>query len=651
MAHVLKTTELVYILDFFQQSQDMETSEVNQLLEGRTAFAGVSHGHNIYYVLPHEEREDAERGFRVFHIGSPAERPISTKCVLLLGETGAGKTTIVNAALNYLFGVKFSDPFRLQVKEEIDSDRMETESQTDIITAYTIHYKEGMNHECNFVFIDTPGLADTRGAQRQEDTKSRLEALLTSDFGIDDLHCVGLVAKGNVNRDFHSQKDMLGEIISLLGNNVPEITCIFATFAVEKPTVDAVVRNAGVPFKSMFHFDNGILFTPPVTSAGSQRHQTMLALRWDDMRDQYDTFLRALINAPSVSIRLLREKKLFDTCKKNLKEQIKLLATSIVALEMDKKIYIKYELQEAKNVGWLEEERVERRTYVNLEDGIHAHNCNICQQTCVFPCYNKSGTGLLAGLAGGVGGTAAGAVVADLTTSVISAAAARAATGRGIAASVGNMAVRTLGGAITASEVGAVAAGGTAASLVIGGVLGIAAGLFTEAMFSEMTNSCGVVGLNTNCRKDGCRHPLPNHVKETKIITKESEIKKNINEDMKELYDVAVSKKIEANAKIVSGRQKILSKRRMISHNTVELLHHAKNIEQLTSQNFDYIDEVINEIINDIRLGEPNIIPQALKHLDVVKEAMRQLTLFATEEVLGKHELVEEMLLRIYREN
>lgn len=620
----------------------METSEVNKLLEGQTTFAQEEDGLKIYHIHPWQEREDRERGFRVFCIGEPSDQP--TRCVLLLGETGAGKTTFINAAINHLFGVRFEEPFRLQLKEETEDNRMETESQTDLITAYTVYYKEGMKHKYNFVLIDTPGLADTRGVQQQRDTRSRLEAFLTSDFGVDDLHCVGLVAKGNTNRDFDSQKTLLKEIISLLGDSVPEITHIFATFAVDKPIVDAVMKNAGVSFKSMFQFDNGVLFC-------FQTLQTMVSLRWNVMTAQYETFIDALINAPSVSVRILRERKLFDTCKKNLKVKIEKLATSVAAMEIDKKIYVKYELQEAKNEGWMQEETIEKKITVDLEDGIHAHNCHTCQQTCIFPCYNSSGSGILAGLAGGAGGTAAGAVIANLTTNVITAAAARAASARGLAASVGNMAVRTLGGAITASEVGAVGAAGTSASLAIGGVLGIAVGLFTEAMFSRMTSSCGVMGVDSVCEKDGCTHPLPQHVKEERIIVRESEVNKKIDKDMKELYDVATSKKLDANAKIINGRQKILSYRRSISHITVELMYHAKRVQELTSQHSDYIEDVTSQLINEIRLGEPNIIPYAVKQINILKKAMQKLTEYPANQVLGKHELVEEMLVSVYRDH
>ena len=623
-----------------QQIQGMETSEISQLLEGHTTFGQDEEGLKIYNVLPQEEREDCERGFRVFCIGQPSDRP--TRCVLLLGETGSGKTTFINAAINYLFGVRFEDPFRLRVKEETADGRMETESQTDLITAYTIYYKEGMKYEYNFVFIDTPGLADTRGTQQQHDTRSRLEAFLTSDFGVDDLHCVGLVAKANTNRDFDSQKVLLGEIVSLIGDSVPEVTHVFATFAVDKPIVDAVMKNAGIAFKTTYEFDNGTLFCFQVPNS-------IVPFRWNVMNKQYETFIEALLSAPSVSIKILRERKLFHTCKKTLKAQIEKLATSIAAMEIDKKVYIKYELQEAKNEGWMQEETIEKRITVTLEDGIHAHNCYSCQQTCIFPCYNSTNSGILAGLAGGAGGTAAGAVIANLTTQVITNAAARAASSRGLAASVGNMAVRTLGGAITASEVGAIGAAGTTASLAIGGVLGIAVGIFTETMFGKMTNSCGVVGVDSVCGRDGCTHPLPQHIKEEKMIVKESEVQKKIDKGMKELYDVATSKKLEANAKIVNGQQKLLSCRRSISHITVELLYHAKRIRELTSQDFDYIEDVTCQLVNEIRLGEPNIIPHAVKHVSIIKEAMQTLVSYATEEVLGKHELVEEMLMTIYK--
>ncbi|KAG0724069.1 hypothetical protein GWK47_041429 [Chionoecetes opilio] len=634
----LKLSALV-LSDACQQIGGMETSKVNQLLEGQTSFALEEDGVKIYNVLSREEIEDRETGFRVFRIGQPSDRP--TRCVLLLGETGGGKTTLINATINHLFGVRFEDPFRLRVKEETEDDRMETDSQTDRITAYFIHYKAGMQHEYNFVLIDTPGLADTRGSQHQHDTRRRLEEFLVSEFGIDDLHCVGLVAKANTNRDYIFQKALLGEITSLLGDAVPEITHVFATFAVDMPIVDTVMKNAGVSFKNVFQFDNGVLFCP-------QMSDTIVPLRWKVMSDQYETFINALTNAPSVSIAIIREKKLFETCKKNLETQIEKLATSITAIEIDKKICIKYELQEARNEGWMRKETVVKYISVTLEDGIHAHNCYSCKKTCVFPCYNNSG--MLAGLAGGAGGTAAGAVVANLTTMVMAGAASNAAS-RGLAASVGSMAVRTLGGAITAAEVGAVGAAGMTASLAIGGALGIAVGLFTKAMFGKMTNSCGIVGNQSTCGRDGCTHSLPQHIKEEKMFVKESKVKNKIDEDMKKLYDVATSKKLEANAKIINGQQKIFSYRRSISHCSVELLSHAKKIQDLTSQDSDYIEDVTCQLISQIRLGEPNIIPYAIKHVTTLNEALRRLVPYTSEEVLGKHEIVEELLTKIYKDN
>ncbi|XP_050700089.1 uncharacterized protein LOC126987269 [Eriocheir sinensis] len=735
----------------------METSKVKQLLEGRSAFARREDGLDIYYVQPQETRQDAETGARAVHIGRPNGRP--TRCVMLLGETGAGKTTFINAVLNHLFGVEFADSFRLQVKEEIEDGRRKTESQTDTINVYTIHYKEGMRHEYNVVLIDTPGLADTRGAQRQEHVKSRLERFLMSeDIGVDELHCVGLVAKANVNRDFTDQKAVLGEIMSLLGASVPEITCLLATYGVDEPSVDAVVRNAGIAFKRMFRFDNGIIYTPQKTTNTSENNQAAIAsIRWKEMRKQYDAFFSHLSRAPPVSNRVRREKKLFDTSKNNLKEGIKKLATSIAALHVYKKLYNKFELQESENKEWRKEEMEEIIIQEDLNDtgnGVYPHNCRKCLVTChlcrgsvedeVLGATVCGAGAIAAGAAGAVvvaeGTAAAGTAAVVATEEAAAAGAALAATetvaaagaalaamnpatlaamnpatlaavagavlaatetvGAAGAAVAATETVGAAGAAVAATEtVGAagaavaatetVAAAGAAvaatetvgaagaavaatetvgaagaalaamnpatlAAVAAGGAftaavgLGLGAGYFIAKIVNE-SDSCDM-DTNTECTEKGCHHPLSDHVRMKKIIIKQNVMREKINDNMKSLYDAALSKKSEIMNKINKTEENILSRRRIISQNTVEALHHAMRIQAFTSQHFDYIENINIEIIKAV-LDGPAITPHALEHANVLDKAMKQLASFGSQEVLGKHELVEKMLLSVYRKD
>lgn len=334
-----------------------------------------------------------------------------------------------------------------------------------------------------------------------------------------------------------------------------------------------------------------------------------------------------------------------DICKKNLKTQLEKLATSITVMETAQKKYFQYKLEAAETEQWVQDETVERLNIVPLKDGMHAHNCYSCKQTCIYPCKNV-GSNLQAGLTGGASAAAAGAIANLATNTLVT------ASSPGLVASIGSMAARTLGGAI--AGVGTVGTAGLATSLAVTGALGIGGiglGLATKAVYNKMTDSCSVVDYESVCGKDGCTHSLSQHEKEGRIIMKKNEVFKIFDVDMKELHDLAISEKLDANAEINDSRQEISSCRREISRITVELLCHFKIIQELTSQDSDYIEDVTCQLVNEIRLGEPDIIPYAVKHVNILKEAMRKLVSCTTEEILGKDELVVEMLISIYRDH
>lgn len=80
---------------------------------------------------------------------------------MLVGATGAGKSTLIDGLVSYILGVTWEDDARftiIDLKPE-EKGRDQTQSQTEWITCYTFNWMPG----CHLNIIDTPGFGDTRG--------------------------------------------------------------------------------------------------------------------------------------------------------------------------------------------------------------------------------------------------------------------------------------------------------------------------------------------------------------------------------------------------------------------------------------------------------------------------------------------------------
>lgn len=77
--------------------------------------------------------------------------------LLIVGETGSGKTTLINAMTTYLMGINFEDKIRIKLIKN-ESTKYETQSQTKYVTIY---YLKSRKIARPIIFIDTPGFGDT----------------------------------------------------------------------------------------------------------------------------------------------------------------------------------------------------------------------------------------------------------------------------------------------------------------------------------------------------------------------------------------------------------------------------------------------------------------------------------------------------------
>ncbi|XP_067256486.1 uncharacterized protein [Chanodichthys erythropterus] len=218
----------------------------------------------------------------------------ANKIVLLVGETGVGKTTIINTMVNYLMGVKFENEEWYEITEEAARDQ--SESQTSEITMYEVC---PIKSRMSLTIIDTPGYGDTRGLEKDLEVAENLSMLFQNNDGVCEVDAVCFVTQASKNRLSDRQHYIISSILSLFGKDIVNNIVFLITHSDGLPpkNVLGAIKKAKIPCRrdktgQPVHF----LFNNRQAEARHTGERYVRAQRdaWEDSMDGMKDFLQSL---------------------------------------------------------------------------------------------------------------------------------------------------------------------------------------------------------------------------------------------------------------------------------------------------------------------------------------------------------------------
>ena len=176
-----------------------------------------------------------EENLKIYKYEQPKTKEGKIVTLIFVGETGSGKSTLINGLLNYFLGILKTYDFRYKiVVGENEADQ--TKSQTQEINTYLI--SSPLYPGITFQFIDTPGFADTENKKDGDKTKDEKIYTLFVEFfkkkffaQKELLNAACFIIKASANRFNQYQRQILSEVTSLFASDIKDNFLIMYTFS------------------------------------------------------------------------------------------------------------------------------------------------------------------------------------------------------------------------------------------------------------------------------------------------------------------------------------------------------------------------------------------------------------------------------------
>ena len=335
-------------------------------------------------------------------------KSVPEKVMMVVGSTGSGKTTLVNAMINHVLGVQWEDDFRLKMIHELSSNQgaetigNQAHSQTQFVSCYTLPCMEGFKIPYTLTIVDTPGFGDTRGIEHDKVITEQIRRFFNTkgSAGIDHVDAICFMAQAGNPRLTPTQQYVFDRILSMFGKDIKKNVLVLFTFADgQKPQALSAMIAAGIleDESNFFKFNNSALF---VANSGEEDEENFDRMFWRMGIKSFEKFFDELAEMEPKSLvltkQVLDERAQLEVRLSGLKEKIELGVNTLSELQQLKRVCNQHAADINANKNFKFTVQQQKRVQVKLETGTFTTNCLVCNHTCHFPCgiprnENKSG--------------------------------------------------------------------------------------------------------------------------------------------------------------------------------------------------------------------------------------------------------------------
>ncbi|XP_047445833.1 uncharacterized protein LOC125010926 [Mugil cephalus] len=389
------------------ESKKLEVSKrLADVVKVKSTLLKSEKGSLSIYNIPLKEQQTSVCGCRWFSFGEDVTK--QSRTIMVVGATGAGKSTLINGMINYILDVKWEDSFRFKLVVE-DQSQSQVHSQTSEVTVYKINHQEGFNIPYSLTIVDTPGFGDTRGIERDREITQQLRNLFSSGHGVTEIDAVCVVTQAALARLTPTQKYIFDSVLSIFGKDVAENIRVLVTFADgQKPPILEAISAAGVPCPKTknglplhFKFNNSALFADNKSAAHSvsggddddddDDDGGFDQMFWDMGTKSMKKFFDALNQVETKSLTLtkevLRERQQLEISVENLQVKVKVGLAKMEEIKETKEKLKEFEAEINRNEKFEFEMTVTKPFQYDISgSGNFITNCQTCHVTCHYPC-------------------------------------------------------------------------------------------------------------------------------------------------------------------------------------------------------------------------------------------------------------------------